>query len=131
MKTQDEKLQESIEQGVFESSDLDSKAYQIVFGAVNREPNVHLSPQFSNKVIDQIIKTEEKRSSRKDLIWLGMGVFALIITAIVTVAFIGFKPNSGAFKFVGNYGGLLIFAALLVGLFHWIEKKVLPPKSVI
>ncbi|MEP2669921.1 MAG: hypothetical protein ABJH04_13035 [Cyclobacteriaceae bacterium] len=126
MKTPDEKLQESIEQGMFESSDLDSQAYHIVFGAAKKEPLVHLSPQFSNKVINQIIEIEEKRASQKDFIWLGLGVFVLTITALVTIFLTGFKPDSGAFKFVGNYGGLLVFAALLIGLFHWVEKKVLP-----
>jgi len=126
MKTPDEKLQESIEQGMYESSDIDSQAYHIVFGAAKKEPNVHLSPQFSDNIIKRILIAEEKRASRKDLIWLGLGVFVLIITAIATIVLTGFRPDFGAFKFVGNYGGLLLFVVLLIGLFHWVERKVLP-----
>lgn len=129
MKASDEKLQESIEQGLFESSDLDSQAYHIVFGAAKKEPSVHLSSQFSDNIINRIIIAEEKRASRKDLIWLGLGIFGLIITAIVSILLTGFKPDYGAFKFVSNYSALLVFAASLIALFQWVEKKVLPHKE--
>jgi len=131
MKTPDEKLQESIEQGRFDSSDLDSHAYQIVFEAIKKEPNTHLSPQFSDKILSRIIKTEEKRAFQKDLMWLGIGVLVLIVTAIITIVLTGFKLNAGAFKFVGNYGGLLVFAVLLIGFYQWVERKILPRHSAV
>ncbi|MFZ1807932.1 MAG: hypothetical protein WAU36_11940 [Cyclobacteriaceae bacterium] len=129
MKTQDEKLQESIEQGKLDATDVDSQAYQVVFNAINEEPETLLHPQFSDRIISRIIKIEEQRASQRDLIWLGIGIFVLIATAIFTIVFTGFTLNSGAFKFIGNYGGLLVFAACLIVLFQWVEKKVLPHKE--
>ncbi|MEQ8363189.1 MAG: hypothetical protein RIF39_11745 [Cyclobacteriaceae bacterium] len=131
MKTQDEKLQESIEQGRFDSSHLDSCAYQIVFDAIQKEPDTHLSPQFSDKILSHIIKAEEKRAFQKDLMWLAVGVLVLVITATVTIVLTGFRLDPGAFKFVSNYGGLLVFAFALIGFFLWIEKKVFPHNSTI
>ena len=74
---------------------------------------------------------DEKRAVRRDFVWLGIGIFVLIVTAIVTIVLTGFQLKPGTFKFIGNYGGLLIFASFLIGVFHWVEKKILPHKSVI
>ncbi len=131
MKTSDEKLQESIEQGRYDSADLDSQAYKIVFDVIKKEPETQLHPQFSDRIISRIVMADENRAVRRDFIWLGIGIFVLIVTAIVTIVLMGFQLNPGAFKFIDNYGGLLIFAAFLIGVFHWVEKKILPHKRII
>lgn len=131
MKNTDEKLQESIEQGKFDPANLDNQAYRIVFDAIRKGPETQLHPHFSDRIINSIIKTAEQRAYKRDFIWLGAGIFVLMSVAIFTMLLTGFKLNSGAFKFIGNYGGLLVFAIFLIGLFQWIERKVLPHKSTV
>lgn len=131
MKTLDEKLQESIERGDLNLTDLDSRAYKIVFGALKKDPDIALKTQFADSVIKKIMSVKERHAIRMDYLWLSAGVFVLFVTAIITIILTNFRPALGAFQFIVNYGGLLIVAGFLIGFFQWIDKKVLVHKSVI
>lgn len=131
MKTLDEKLQESIERGDLNLTDLDSRAYKIVFGALKKDPDTALKTQFADSVIKKIMSVKERHAVRMDYLWLSAGVFVLFVTAIITIILTNFRPALGAFQFIVNYGGLLIVAGFLIGFFQWIDKKVLVHKSVI
>ena len=125
MKTADEILQEQIEAGHIEHGS-DGKAYQIVFSALNSETSDALPPSFINSVVDRIVHANAQKAMRRDYIWLAIGLLGFIIAAIISVVITGFNFNVGAFKFVANYGGLIIFGAVIILLLLWIEKRILP-----
>lgn len=124
MKTQDELVQEQIEKGNHDNHDVDHRAYQIVFNGVRKKPAITLSSGFTTSVLRRIQQLKEERSLRKDFIWLGIGLFAFLIAAIITIIITGFKFNFGALRFLSSYGGLFIFGALFILGLQWIDKKL-------
>lgn len=129
MKSQDEIIQESIEQGNHEVKDTDSMAYRIVFNSLKKEPAFSASDGFIDRVVYKIIRRKEARATRRDYIWLAIGLFVFLIATFVTISVTHFKFSYGAFKFLSNYGGLLLFGgALVIGL-QWIEKRFLSNKT--
>ena len=125
MKTQDEIIQEQVEKGVYDTKDVNYRAYQIVFNGVSRKPDVSLSPGFTSRVIRKIQQLKEERSLRKDFMWLGIGLFAFVIATIIAISLTNFKFDLGAFGFIRSYGGLLVFGAALIMGLQWLDKKLL------
>jgi hypothetical protein len=111
--------------GQHDSDDMDDLAFSKVDRALQREPGFRLPPDFSDRVIARI---ETKPESSKDMVWLGAGIFAFIIAAIVAVAFTDFKLNFGVLKFISGYPGLVAFGVLFVIVLQWIDKKVIQKK---
>ncbi len=126
MDHEDDKLQESIERNLNKDSGIESLAYRKVFDALNKEPDVKLSPLFSDKIINQILEAKSRHAYRLDLIWLSLGLAIFIATSIVIVIITGFKFDSGAFTFLSNYGSLLLFGFGFVLFLLWVEKQILP-----
>lgn len=121
----DELLQNKIEAGQREHS-VDGKAYQIVFNALRSESFDSLSPSFINSVVHRITQAKAQQAMRRDYIWLAIGLLGFIIATVVSVIITGFNFNAGAFRFLTNYGGVLIFGGAIILMLLWIEKRILP-----
>lgn len=124
MKTQDEFIQEQIEKGNYDNHGVDHRAYQIVFNGVSKKPSVTLSSGFSNSVLRRIQQLKEEKSLRKDFVWLGIGLFAFVIAAIISIIITGYKFNFGALRFISSNGGLFIFGTIFILVLQWIDKKL-------
>ncbi|MFZ6011038.1 MAG: hypothetical protein ACOYXT_11895 [Bacteroidota bacterium] len=126
----EEELQKNIEAGKPASADdLDIKAYQQVFKALQKEPTVRLSKGFEDRVLAAIAEKEKKSTSR-DMLWLWLGVFSLVVTMIIAVAFTSFKPDLGFLKGVSSYKGLVVFGIFFIALLNWIDKRLVKNKQV-
>jgi hypothetical protein len=127
MNPSEETLQRKFESGENVSADnIDMKAYQQVFGALNKKPDYKLSAGFADKVLLKIVHREKEESSL-DYFWFGFGVFILVMALVVTVGislvYLGFKPDLGFLKSAADYKGLLIIALILVGIFNYVDSR--------
>lgn len=125
----DEELQKNIESGnVPLNDDPDAKAYQQVFNALKKEPDVMLSASFADKVLSKI---EAKRSSSlvKDYVWLITGLVLICVVFVIAVYFSGLKPELGFLEAISGYKGIFIFGALFIGFLQWIDKLLIKHKT--
>jgi len=116
----EEELQNQIEEGIRTHDSVDALAYQRVFNSLKKEPDFHVSLPFADRIITLI----EKREERKDFWWIAAGIFLTVIALIVALALTKVKWNTGAFTFVSEYYGLLLFGVAFILLLQWIDKKV-------
>ena len=128
MKEQDETTQELIEKGVYTEGDIGHRAYRVVFNGVKKTPNFSLPSNFAENVIQRISQLREDRAIRKDFFWLALGLLVFLIATIITIGLSNFKFDTGAFGFIKNYGGLLLFGGLLILGLQWLDKKILSNK---
>ncbi len=120
MKRSEEELQNEIENGLVSVSD-DARAYQLVFDALKKEPDFHVSFPFADRVVALIEKKEEKR----DYWWLAVGILLIVVTLIVTLALTKIHWTTGVFTFVTGYSGLVVFGVAFILLLQWVDKKVI------
>ncbi|MEQ9592501.1 MAG: hypothetical protein RLN86_07885 [Cyclobacteriaceae bacterium] len=126
MKSSDILLQESIERDrTGTTNGPDALAYKIVFNALEKQPSFSLHPSFAEKIIQKIKDAKEGQSHRRDLIWLGVGLCAFIMASIFVILVTNLKFTLGVFTFLSNYGGLVFFAIVLVGVLQLVEKILL------
>ncbi len=126
MKTKDEELQNKIIAGGTDRS-ADGLAYKKVFDAITVEPSLNLPFNFADTVIKQI-ENREAKSTAYDLRWLAVGIFVLLLGAVVGGVLSGFKPNFGAFKFWVSYPGLFAFGLAFILFLQWLDKKWVNPR---
>jgi high-affinity K+ transport system ATPase subunit B len=120
MKTEQE-LQNDIEKGLAGNHTIDTKAYSLVFSALKKEPDYHVSLSFADRIISLLEKKEEKR----DYWWIGIGIFLSVIALIITLAITKTQWTAGVFTFLSGYSGLVAFGIAFILLLHWIDKKVI------
>jgi len=121
----DEELQKGVESGnKFPGDDLDAKAYQEVFARLKKEPAAYLSVNFADKVIVQIIKRQQRTSSR-DFYWLAFGVSLLVIALVVATIMTGFEPTLGFLKGISSYTGVFAFGVAFILFLNRLDKKLL------
>ena len=106
----------------FDLDEMDKLAFSKVDRALKREPEFQLSPDFADRVIARM---EVKPETSGDMVWLGVGIFAFIIAAIVAVASTDFKLNFGVLKFISGYPGLVVFGIIFILVLQWIDRKVI------
>jgi hypothetical protein len=121
MKHTEEDLQNQIEHGVVNEFSEDARAYQRVFDAVKKDPDFHVSLPFADRIIARIERKEEKR----DYWWMATGIFLTVIALIVTLALTSTHWNTGAFKFLSGYPGLIVFGIVFILTLQWVDKKVI------
>ncbi len=126
METKDEELQKKILAGGADDS-ADGLAYRKVFHAISTEPNFNLPINFADTVIKQI-ENREAKSVAYDLRWLAVGIFVLLLGAVVGGVLSGFKPSFGAFKFWASYPGLFVFSLAFILFLQWLDKKLVNPR---
>lgn len=128
MNISDEKLQEDIEKGLPEGHGADGNSYRIVFKALKKEPGFALSSSFADTVVHRIVDAKSQKAIRKDFIWMCVGFFILLLATGVSILITNFKFSPGAFTFLGNYGGLLLFGGAFITFLLWLERQILPKK---
>lgn len=121
MNLSDEELQVKIEQGAIPES-ADAKAYRRIFDALQEEPG-YLAPGFADRLMARLKGKEDS----SDLVWLWLGVGALLITAAIAVGMTSFRFGVGTFTFVSGYSGLFIFGLLFVLLLHYVDRQWIRP----
>jgi hypothetical protein len=126
MKTKDEELQNKIIAGGTDGS-ADGLVYKKVFDAITVEPSFNLPFNFADTVIKQI-ENREAKSTAYDLRWLAVGIFVLLLGAVVGGVLSGFKPSFGAFKFWASYPGLFAFGLAFILFLQWLDKKWVNPR---
>jgi hypothetical protein len=130
MNPYEEELQKNFEQGNDKSGEeADIKAYQYVFDALKKEPPITLHPDFASGVINKVLEKKEKRGLSGDFLWFGVGIFLIVIAAIVAIAFSGFKPSLGFLSGLTSFKGLLVFAAIFITALNWLDKKLIHKKQ--
>jgi hypothetical protein len=135
MNAYEEELQKNIEAGKpVSGDDLDARAYQHVFKALQKEPDYKLSSRFADQIIQKAALANEKSSS-SDYIWFGVGIFFLVISFIVAVvislSYIGFKPSLGFLSAISEYKGLVVLALALIVIFNRVEKRLMSERKVV
>jgi hypothetical protein len=126
MNMNDEELQRDAEHDRY-PDEMDSRAYKFVFDALRKEPDYKLSPAFADRVV-KVAQGKQKGFS-SEILWIGLGVFLLLIAFVVTIVMTGFKLNLGLFSGMSSYYGLFIFGSLFIGLLNFIDKKMLRKSS--
>jgi hypothetical protein len=125
MKDEDE-LQHSVERGTV-NNDIDAKAYEVVFDALKKEPDYTLSSKFADRVVE-IAAKRRSDSASTEFIWLGVGVFLLLIAMIVVMTKITMPSDFGFLSGMSSYGGLFVFGILFIGLLHFIDRRFIQQK---
>ena len=115
----DEELQNQIEQ-TGDGSGNDAQIYKKVFDALQREPDFKLPHSFADRVISRI---ESARESKTEMVWLVIGVFSFVVTAIIAVALTNYKLDFGVLKFISGFPGLIAFGVAFIAGLHWFDKK--------
>jgi len=117
----EEELQNQIELGLRTHDSDDALAYQRVFNSLKKEPDFHVSLPFA----DRIIALVEKKEERKDFWWIATGIFLTVIALIVALALTKVNWSAGAFTFVSEYYGLVLFGIAFILMLQWVDKKVI------
>ncbi len=118
--THEEELQNQIERGLATHDSEDALAYQRVFDSLKKEPNFHVSLPFADRLIALI----EKKEERRDYWWMAIGIFLSVIALIVVLVITKVNWTTGAFTFISNYAGLVVFGIVFILLLQWIDKKI-------
>ena len=122
--TTDEELQQNIERGNSDRS-IDAQAYQKVFSALEKEPEVSLSPLFADNVISMLQQSSKIRLSAWELALLIVVMVFSVIALLVAVVITGFTLDLGFLKAVSGYKGLFMFAVFLFVLFQWFDRRLM------
>lgn len=129
MNKHEEDLQKNIEAGEKPTGDdMDILAYREVFSRLQKEPDFYLPADFADVMVTRIIE-KKKLDTSKDLLWLGAGVFLLLIAFATTAVMSGFKPDLGFLKNMSSYLGLFVFGVLFILILNFLEKRIVPRKN--
>ncbi len=116
----EEELQNQIERGLAIHDSEDALAYQRVFDSLKKEPNFHVTLPFADRLIALI----EKKEERRDYWWMAIGISLSVIALIVVLVITKVNWTTGAFTFISNYAGLVVFGIVFILLLQWIDKKI-------
>jgi hypothetical protein len=124
MNRHDEELQQNIEKGLPSKGDeLDARIYRDLFKSLSKPPAVNIPVHFADNILAKVIEQKAQRSGR-DLVWLGVGVFVLVLVAVVGFVYSGIQIQISNFKQLAGIGGLVLFAIAFCGLLNILDKKV-------
>lgn len=125
MNQHEEDLQKNIEAGLKPTGDeLDIQAYQEVFLRLKLEPEVPLSGNFANNIVDKVIE-KRRRAASRDFFWFGVGIFFLLIAFVVALAMSAFTFNFGFLKDMSGYAGLFVFGVVFILILDRLDKKLI------
>ena len=125
MKKEDDDLQNQFDQGDYSTDGIDGQAYQKVFDALKQEPEYTLPVYFADRLLSRIESKEKVKETSRDNVWLGLGLFSMIIALIVSFALTDFQISAGAFQFFGSHAGLIAFGVAFILLLNWVDKKII------
>lgn len=121
----EEELQDRVEKGKERSTDRSSRAYRLVFDALQHEPEFRLSAKFSENVLQRLVIIE----GRNQYTWFVIVVAGFIIAAGVTIALTGFDPDFGFLKRMSRYSGVFAFGMACIVFLQWLDKKLVREKQ--
>lgn len=124
MKLTDEKLQEAIEAGMTDGEGDDDRAYRQVFAALRQPVRGGLSAGFEDAVVQKIVQQQVRRASREYLWYLG-GILLLLLAAVITILYTGFRVNFGFLQGISAYAGVFIFGGAFILFLHVLDKRLL------
>jgi uncharacterized paraquat-inducible protein A len=124
MNTNDELLQQRIEKGEPLSDSADAQAYTIVFKAIQRSPEVHLSHTFADRIVANIEARNQKRE-RRVIAWFAVGIFSLLVTLAVAIALAAPTLHLGFLRDIYGYAGVFAFGAVILMIFNWLDKRLI------
>jgi len=125
MNDTDENLQKRFDEGDYSCEGIDAQAYQKVFEVLKREPEFTLPVYFADRLVSLIESKEKVKESSRDNLWLGLGLFSLVVALGVAFVLTGFKLSVGAFQFFAGYSGLTIFGIAFILLLNWVDRRVI------
>ena len=125
----EEEFQKRAEAGMA-GDDMDSKAYDLVFSALKAEPDMKLPTSFADRVAQMVVKNKAESASL-EFIWLVAGIVSLLIALIITASMIDVSMDFGFLSAMKSYRGLLVFAAIFIGLLHWVDKRFVHQKRAV
>src|SRR5689334_5507022 len=86
----DDELQRLAEEGAPDTmGNLDLSAYKKLFSILGEEPT--FSPSGMEEAVIARIELSKKQSSRRDYLWLSLGVIVLLLIGIIAVALSNFR----------------------------------------
>lgn len=130
MNHQDEELQKNIESGLEPLGDNpDVHTYRELFTRLKQEPDFHLPPDFSDSIIARVV-AKKRRAGSRDFFLFGAGMFLLLIAFVVAVVITGFKPDFGFLNNMSSYLGLFIFGTVFILVLHFVDKKIIPHRTL-
>jgi len=124
MNQSDEDLNKQFDRGDFSGEGIDAQASQKIFDALKREPEYTLPVYFADRLLTLIESKEKAKEISRDNLWLGLGLFFLVVALIVAFVLTDFKASVGAFRFLAGYGGLIFFGVSFILVLHWVDKKI-------
>jgi hypothetical protein len=129
MMNDDNSLQEKIEAGQIPDT-LDAKSYASVFHALAKEPDISLPVSFADRIIQRTLALQQSKESKRDIWWLGIGIFLLTVAFIVAFAFVGFRMNPGFLRAASDYKWMFLMGVILVWIFNVVDKKFVKPANL-
>jgi hypothetical protein len=125
MNLSEEELQNSMEAGKSpDATNADEKAYRLLFDSLSKQPELGLSAAFPDRVIQKVMAHNQKKESSRDIWWLGVGIFFMLIGLVVAIAFVGARFDLGFLKAMADYKGLVAAGAILITVFNLLDKKI-------
>lgn len=121
----EEELQEEIEK---ENTlpQAGAKAYQQVFAALNKTPDIKSSPDFINNVM-ALVEAKRKRAERMDMVYMLVGIFGILVMASAALIYFDVKLelniNLGFLNSINSYVPFIITGGLMIALIQFLDKK--------
>lgn len=125
----EDELQRNVEQGKV-ANDIDAKAYEVVFDALKKEPDYRLSSGFADRVVN-IAAQRRSGSASTEFVWLGIGVFMLVIAMIIVMTKITLPSDLGFLSTMSSYGGLFVFGIVFIGALQLIDRKFIRQRRAV
>lgn len=124
MNKEDEHIQHAMESGSEPAGDrLEIAAYHEVFRRLANQPELKITSDLESIVLARIIKRRQQQS-RRDYIWLGIGIFSLLLACLIALVFSNFKLPSAMFSRIPSITGVIIFGIVFVLLLNGLDKKI-------
>ena len=125
MNQEEENIQHALESGLKPHGDNhEIAAYKAVFSSLSRQPEIKTSSDIESIVLARIIKRRQQQS-RRDYIWLSLGIFLLFIACIIAVAFSGVKMHASFLSRIPDVTGIIIFGIVFVVVLNRLDKKLI------
>ena len=126
----EEELQKNIEKGRIPlGDDLDVRAYQEVFRALNKDPGYQLSSGFAEKVIWKV-NEKQNRSLSRDYLWFFSGLLFFLLASAITLMFTNFRLDFGFLNVMSDYKGLAFFGVTFILFLNWLDKRLVRPRLI-
>jgi uncharacterized membrane protein len=124
MNQEEEDIQHALESGSTPlGNGREIAAYKAVFSSLSKLPELKTSSDIESIVLARIIKRRQQQS-RRDYIWLSLGIFLLFIACIIAVAFSGVKMHTSFLTRIPDVTGIVIFGIVFVVALNRLDKKL-------